>query len=97
MAQVREYEQPTSVPVPKVAAVGIAGVVVTALVSMLAAFGILVPDNVSTAATGAVAGVVIVISALQTIITFVAGYLKKDAKPVEAIKAIQADAENLRG
>lgn len=96
--KVIEYNQPTSLPVPKVAAVGIAGVIVTAIVALLAAFGIIVPDNVSQAATGAVAGIIFVISAIQTIVTFAAGYYKKDAKPVEAVKEIvETNPENLRG
>lgn len=96
--KVIKYNQPTSLPVPKVAAVGIAGVIVTAIVAVLAAFGVIVPDEVSNAATGAVAGIIFVISAIQTIVVFAAGYIKRDAKPVEAVKEIiSSKPEDLRG
>jgi hypothetical protein len=84
-----EYEQPTSVPVPKVAAAGIAGVIVTAVVTVLAMSGIIVPDDVSQAAVNAISAVVIVVSAIQTVITFVAAYFKKDAKPPAAVQEIK--------
>lgn len=38
-----EYNQPTNLPVPKVAAAGIAGVIVTAIVTVLAMAGVIVP------------------------------------------------------
>lgn len=76
-----EYNQPTSVPVPKVAATGIAGVIITAIVTVLALTGVIVPDSVSSAAVGAVSAIVVVVSSLQTIVTFVSAYLKKDKKP----------------
>lgn len=69
--------QDSNVPVPKVAAVGIAGVIVTAVVTVLAQLGVLVPESVSTAATNAVIGLVIAVSAAQTVIQFLAGYFKK--------------------
>jgi hypothetical protein len=84
-----EYEQPTSAPVPKVAAAGIAGVIVTAVVTVLAMSGIIVPDNVSQAAVNAISAVVIVVSAVQTVITFVAAYFKRDAKPPAAVQEIK--------
>lgn len=96
--KVIKYNQPTVLPVPKVAAVGIAGVIVTAIVAVLAAFGILVPDEVSQAATGAVAGIIFVISAIQTIVVFAAGYIKRDQKPVDAVKEIlETNPTDLRG
>ena len=70
--------QPTNQPTPKVAAVGAAGIVVTALVSVLALTGVIVPDNVSQAAVDAVTAIVITVSAVQTVIQFFAGYLKKN-------------------
>lgn len=92
-----EYEQPTSLPVPKVKAAGIAGVIVTAVVTVLSMSGIIVPDNVSSAAVGTVSAVVFIISALQTIITFAAAYIKKDKKPTDVVRAIQDNATDLRG
>jgi hypothetical protein len=84
-----EYEQPTSLPVPKVQAAAIAGVIITAVVTLLTLLGITVPDGVSKAAEGAVSGVVIFISALQTILVFGAAYLKKDAKPAPVVAEIK--------
>jgi predicted membrane channel-forming protein YqfA (hemolysin III family) len=84
-----EYEQPTSLPVPKVAAAGIAGVIVTAVVTVLALSGIIVPDNVSQAAVNAVAAVIFLISAVQTVVTFAAGYFKKDARPAPVVDEIR--------
>jgi protein-S-isoprenylcysteine O-methyltransferase Ste14 len=89
MPRVIEYDQPTSVPVPKVKAAGVAGVIVTAVVTVLALTGVAVPDNVSTAAESAIAGAVILFSAIQTIVTFAAAYFKKDQKPPAAVDAIQ--------
>lgn len=85
-----EYEQPTSLPVPKVQATAISGVVITAIVTVLASTGVIVPDSVSSAAVGVVSALVFIISALQTVITFVAAYLKKDKKPAAAVEAIKA-------
>lgn len=55
-------------PVPKVAAAGIAGAVAVLIVAALAAFGIVLDPTV--------------VSALTTLIAFAAGYFKKD-NPVE--------------
>jgi hypothetical protein len=61
---------PTSAPVhPKVAAQALAGTVVTTLVTLLSAIGVIVPDNVSTAA-------VVLVGAAVTIFNFVVGYSK---------------------
>ena len=84
-----EYEQPTSLPVPKVQATAIAGTVVTAVVTLLALTGVIVPDSVSQAAVGVVSALVFIVSALQTIITFAAAYFKKDKKTPQAIDAIK--------
>jgi hypothetical protein len=84
-----EYEQPTSLPVPKVQAAGIAGVIITGVVTVLAMSGIIVPDEVSQAAVGAVSAIIFVVSALQTIIRFAAAYVKKDAKPPAAVEEIK--------
>lgn len=87
-----EYEQPTSLPVPKVAATGVAGVIVTAVVTVLALTGVIVPDSVSQAAVGVVSALVFIVSALQTIITFVAAYTKKDKKPAAAVEIIKTES-----
>lgn len=96
--KVIEYNQPTSKPVPKMRAVGNAGGIVTGLVAVLALLGIIVPDNISAAATAAVTAVMVLVSALQAIVTFMAGYYKKDARPVEVVKVIeQTSAESVKG
>lgn len=97
MSQLQAYEQPTSAPVPKIQAVGVVGGAVAAVVTLLALFGVIIPDNLSAQATGAITALFIVISFVQAAITFIAGYLKKDAKPAEAVKAMQATPESLRG
>lgn len=77
-----EYEQPSSAPVPKVAAVGVAGSVVTAILLLGTLFGVkLEPELVNQAVVG--------VSALVTLVTFLAGYFKKDAKPAKVVKAIK--------
>lgn len=83
-----KYEQPTAAPVPKIQAVGMAGAVVTLILLLGTLFGIqFQPDQVNQAVVG--------ISALVSIITFLAGYYKKDVKPAEAVKIIQD--ESLKG
>lgn len=62
--------QDSNKPVPKVAAVGQAGVVVTGILLVLAQFHIIIPAEVGTA-------VVALIGAVVTIVTFLAGYFKK--------------------
>lgn len=69
------YEQPSAAPVPKVASAGIAGTVVTILI-----YGANTFLNIEITAE--------VAAALVTLISFVAGYLKKDTKPPAAIPAI---------
>jgi hypothetical protein len=54
---------------PKVSASTIAGAVVTALVTVLSAVGVIVPADVSTAAVAAVGSIV-------TVVSFIAGYNK---------------------
>jgi hypothetical protein len=63
--------QPTSAPTAKMSAVGGVGAFVTAIVGLLAIFGVTLPDNVSTAA-------VTLILAIHTLIVFLAGYFKKE-------------------
>lgn len=88
MAELVKYNQPSSAPVPKVQAVGIAGGVVTLILLIGTLFGIqFQPDQVNQAVVG--------ISALVSIITFLAGYWKKDSKPPEAVEIIKE--QELRG
>jgi hypothetical protein len=84
-----EYEQPTSAPVPKVQAAGIAGVIITAVVTVLTLSGVTVPDGVSKAAENAVSAVLILLSAGQTLLTFGAAYFKKVAKPAPVVDEIK--------
>lgn len=82
MSKKVSYNQPTSAPVPKVAAVGVAGGVVTLILLIGSLFGIqFEPDQVNQAVVG--------ISALVSLVTFLAGYLKKDVKSTEAVKEIK--------
>jgi hypothetical protein len=71
------YKQPTSAPVPKVTAVGISGIVVTALALLGSVVGITLPtsvtDNVGALITG--------ITALVSLIHFGVGYFTHDTKP----------------
>jgi uncharacterized membrane protein YuzA (DUF378 family) len=61
-----------------------AGAVVTLILLVGTLFGIqFQPDQVNQAVVG--------ISALVSIITFLAGYIKKDVKPIEAVKVIKGD------
>ena len=71
------YNQPTAAPTSKVAAVGVAGAVVAGTVALLAMFGVIVPDSLSEQATQAVAAIIVVISFIQAVVQFLAGYLKK--------------------
>lgn len=64
-------------PTTKMKAVGTAGVVITALVFVLAQFGVIVPDGLSQQATEAVAATIFIVSFVQAIIQFAAGYFKK--------------------
>lgn len=68
-----QYDQPTNKPTAKMTAVGGAGAVVLAVVTILAAFGVQVPENVSGA-------VLTLVTALSVIIPFIAGYLKREKK-----------------
>ncbi len=100
MSQVIEYEQPTSAPVPKVAAVGKANAISTgiaAVVTLLAITGIIVPDDISANAVAAITGAVTLYSLLQSIYSYASGYFKKDAKAPEAVRAIQNSADSLQG
>ncbi len=82
-----KYNQPSLMPVPKVATAGLAGVIVTALIAIANAFGIAIPEEVTGAALTLVA-------AVTTLITFIAAYLKRDKKPAEAVPIIQGQVES---
>lgn len=75
------YDQPTSSPTPKVAAVGATGAIVTALVFVLARFNIVVPQEISDA-------VVTLVVAASALLQFLAGYLKRDEKPPTVVQEI---------
>lgn len=70
--------QPTSTPTLKMQAVGAAGAGVAAVVTLLALFGVIVPDDVSQSAEGGIKALFILISALQAVIAFATGYIKKN-------------------
>lgn len=74
------YNQPTSKPTAKIAAVGTAGIIVSLTVSMLAIFGVIVPDDLSAQAEQAVTAVILIITFGQALIQFIAGYMKKSEK-----------------
>lgn len=71
------YKQATSTPVPKIAAVGIAGVVLTVLTAGASLLGIQLPSSVTDNVGALVTGVV----ALVSIVHFVAGYFTHDTQP----------------
>lgn len=87
--QVREYEQPSNAPVPKVAAVGQAGTAIGAIVTLLALTGVIVPEGLSQQAEMAVQAAFVIISFGQSLLTFLAGYFKKDAKPAPVVQEIK--------
>lgn len=79
-----QYDQPSAVPVPKIAAAGIAGALSVVVVWAAGQFTqVDIPPEVA--------------SAMTTIVSFIAGYLTRDKKPPDAIEAIQENAEILRG
>lgn len=74
------YNQPTSAPTAKVKAVGVAGVVtvlVPLVVTILASFGVIVPQEVSDQAIAGIGAIVTIWAAIQSIVHFAAGYFKK--------------------
>ncbi len=86
-----EYDQPTASPTPKVASAVIAGAVLTVLIGLANAFGIMIPTEVTGAALTVIAG-------LTTIVTFLAAYLKRDKKPPQAVQAITRNSvESVKG
>lgn len=89
MSKMIEYDQPTNAPVPKMVAVGQASAIIGALVALLTAMGVTVPDSVPESAQNAVAAVMMLIAAVQGFIPWLAGYFKKDIKPAEAVNIIK--------
>ena len=85
MANTVEYNQPTSAPTAKVGAVGKAGaaaVIIPLIVTLLASFGIIVPEDVSGQAIALTGAVVTAYAAIQALWQFGAGYLKKSERKV---------------
>lgn len=85
MSSVVEYNQPTSAPTAKVAAVGKAGavaVIVPLIVTLLAQFGVIVPDEVTQQVITGIGLVVTLYSIVQALWQFGAGYLKKSERKV---------------
>lgn len=64
-------DQPSLLPNSKMTAVAVSGAIVTAIVGVLSVFNIAVPANVSSAS-------LVVVSALVTVISFAAGYIKRE-------------------
>lgn len=73
-------DQPTSNPTPKVAAVGTAGAIVAAIVALLAVTGVIVPQGLTDQATAATAAILVIVSFVQAVIQFIAGYMKREKK-----------------
>lgn len=83
---VTTYIQPTAKPTAKVRAVGVAGGAVAAIVTILALFGVIIPEELSSQAEAAVTAVIVAITFAQALIQFVAGYLKKSDTKVGTSK-----------
>lgn len=70
------YDQTSSVPVPKVAAAGVAGSITAILIwAAKQFFGIEIPGEIG--------------GALATVISFIAAYFTQDKKPASAVPIIQ--------
>ena len=76
-AAVTKYTQPTATPTSKVKAVGVAGILVSTVVTVLALFGVIIPDDLSAQATNAVQALIILVTFIQAATQFIAGYMKK--------------------
>jgi len=73
-------DQPTAAPTAKVAAVGIAGIVaviVPLIVTLLAAFGIIIPEGLTAQLIASASAIVTIYAAVQAIVQFAAGYFKR--------------------
>jgi predicted membrane-bound spermidine synthase len=79
------YNQPTPKPTAKIAAVGYAGAITTIIplvvivLNSLGATG-LDPDALSTGVINTVAAIVTIYNAVSALITFAAGYFKREVK-----------------
>lgn len=71
------YNQPSQKPIAKVLAVGQAGGAIAAIVTILALFGIIVPDELSDQGEAAATAVIVVVTFGQALLQFAAGYFKK--------------------
>jgi protein-S-isoprenylcysteine O-methyltransferase Ste14 len=92
-----KYEQPNGKPVPKMVAVATAGAIVPAIVALLAAFGVIIPDDISSQAQSAMVAILTLVSAGQALIMFVSGYIKRDEKPVSVVETIKEVEERMKG
>lgn len=75
-----KYNQPTSAPTPKISAVGGASIVIGAIVAILTAFGVTIPDGLPAQAEQAVAAVILIVTFVQGLLPWLAGYFKKSEK-----------------
>lgn len=71
------YNQPTLTPTAKVKAVGGVGMVIAAIVTLLTLTGVTVPEGLPEQAEAAWTAGLIVLSFIQAVIQFAAGYFKK--------------------
>jgi len=74
------YQQPSKAPVPKVQAVGVTGLILTAVVVVASALGVQLPVNFQDNITQILAGGV----ALVSLVHFAAAYFTHDKKPAVA-------------
>lgn len=80
-------------PVPKVAAVGGAGAAIAAVVTLLALTGVIVPEGLTEHAESAFQAAIVLVTFVQAVLAFAAGYVKKDAKPVTVVQEIKEVAK----
>lgn len=70
--------QPTPKPTAKVTAATAASAIVGAIVSVLALFGVIIPEGMSEQAETAVTGLIVGVTLLQPAVSFISGYFKKE-------------------
>ncbi len=75
MAKQVAYDQVDNTPVPKMQAAGIAGSITVVLIFILGQIDFEVPPEVA--------------SAVTVIISFLAGYFRRDEKPVEVVQVLK--------
>jgi len=81
MATSQLIDQPTAAPTNKVAAVGIAGIVaviVPLIVTILAGFGVIIPDELTAKLIASASAIVTIYAAVQAVVQFAAGYFKRN-------------------